>query len=151
MSRTGSAGRILKDAWYLASDRTDLTGAQIKKLYGRRFSIEENFRDTKDLHFGMGLSATHITKPERRDRLLFLVALAIALLTLLGAASERLGLDRKLKVNTVAKRTHSLFRQGSFWYSAIPNMKPERLRSLMKTFQELLNEHNLFRGIFGEI
>jgi hypothetical protein len=141
----------MKDAWYLASDRTDLTGAQIKKLYGRRFSIEENFRDTKDLRFGMGLSATHITKPERRDRLLFLVALAIALLTLLGAASERLGLDRKLKVNTVAKRTHSLFRQGSFWYSAIPNMKPERLRSLMKTFQELLNEHNLFRGIFGEI
>lgn len=32
----------MKDAWYLASSRTDLTGAQLKQLYGRRFTIEEN-------------------------------------------------------------------------------------------------------------
>ena len=50
--------RGMKDAWYLASNRTDLTSAQIKDLYGRRFTIEENLRDTKDLHFGLGLSAT---------------------------------------------------------------------------------------------
>jgi hypothetical protein len=29
-------------------------------LYARRFTIEETFRDLKDNHFGMGLSATHI-------------------------------------------------------------------------------------------
>jgi hypothetical protein len=121
----------MKDAWYLASSRTDLTGAKIKDLYGRRFTIEENLRDTKNLHFGLGLSATHISVPARRDRLLLLVALAEALLTLLGAAAESLGLDKKLKVNTVKKRTHSLFRQGSFWYRAIPTMKEERLRDLM--------------------
>ncbi len=82
------------------------------KLYGKRFSIEENFRDSKDIHFGMGLSATHIGDTARRDRLLLLSALAVALLTLLGAAGESLGYDRWIKVNTAKKRTHSLFRQG---------------------------------------
>lgn len=141
----------MKDAWYLASSRTDLTGAKIKDLYGRRFTIEENLRDTKDLHFGLGLSATHISVSARRDRLLLLVALAEALLTLLGAAAESLGLDKKLKVNTVKKRTHSLFRQGSFWYRAIPTMKEERLRDLMTAFENTLSQHSVFRGIFGAI
>jgi hypothetical protein len=69
------------------------------KLYGRRFTIEETFRDTKDVHFGMGLSATHIGSNARRDRLLFLGALAYALLVLLGAAGERCELDRTLKAS----------------------------------------------------
>ena len=42
----------------------------------------------------MGLSAMRVSKTERRDRLLLLSALAIALLTLLGAAGENLGYDR---------------------------------------------------------
>ena len=143
--------RGMKDAWYLASNRTDLPGAKVKDLYGRRFTIEENLRDTKDLHFGLGLSATHISVSARRDRLLLLVAFAEALLTLLGAAAESLGLDRKLKVNTVAKRTHSLFRQGSYWYRAIPAMREERLRDLMTAFENTLSQHAVFRGIFGAI
>ena len=143
--------RGMKDAWYLASNRTDLPGAKVKDLYGRRFTIEENLRDTKDLHFGLGLSATHISVSARRDRLLLLVAFAEALLTLLGAAAESLGLDRKLKVNTVTKRTHSLFRQGSYWYRAIPAMREERLRDLMTAFENTLSQHAVFRGIFGAI
>lgn len=41
-----------------------------------------------------------------------LSALACALLTLLGAAGESLGMERDLKANTAKKRTYSLFRQG---------------------------------------
>ena len=141
----------MKDTWYLASSRTDLTGAQIKQLYGRRFTIEENFRDTKDLRFGLGLSATHIRQPARRDRLLLLVAFGEALLTLLGAAAEAVGFDRKLKVNTAKKRTHSLFRQGSYWYSAIPTMREDWLRTLMTSFATIVAQHEIFRGIFGAI
>ncbi len=51
------------------------------KLYGKRFTTEENFRDTKDIKFGLGISATHIGKPQRRDRLLLVCAMAQALLT----------------------------------------------------------------------
>jgi hypothetical protein len=141
----------MKDAWYLASSRRDLRGAAIKDLYGRRFTIEENLRDAKNLHFGLGLSATHIHEPARRDRLLLLVAFAIALLTLLGAAAEKLGFDRMLKANTAKKRTHSLLRQGSYWYSAIPNMREEWLRPLMLTYAEVLTEHAFLRAVFGII
>ncbi len=141
----------MKDAWYLASSRGDLSGADIKKLYGRRFTIEETFRDTKDLHFGLGLSSTHIKIPARRDRMLLLVALAETLLTLLGAAGESIGMDNFFKRNTVTKRTLSLFNQGSYWYRAIPNMGEERLRNLMTAFGEMLKNHDVFQQIYGII
>ena len=49
---------------------------------------EPSFRDSKDLRFGMGMSALRIDNPQRRDRLLLLNAFAILLLTLLGATDE---------------------------------------------------------------
>jgi len=56
------------------------------KGYGRRFSIEETFRDLTNLRFGMGLTDTRISSPGRRDRILLVGAIAASLLTLLGAA-----------------------------------------------------------------
>jgi hypothetical protein len=139
----------MKQPWCLVTSRKDLTASQVVKRYGRRFSIEETFRDTKDLHFGLGLKATHIAKPERRDRMLLLVAMAHALLTLLGAASEETGMDAYLKANTVKRRTHSLFRQGSYWYQAIPTMRDDWLRTLMNAFDRIVREHAVFREVFG--
>ena len=97
----------------------DWTPMAMRSRIKPRFTIEETFRDEKDIHFGLDLSATHIKNCQRRDRLLFLVAIAHALLTLLGAASEETGLDRTLKANTAKKRTLSLFRQGLYWYHAM--------------------------------
>lgn len=71
----------------------------------------------------MGLSATHVTRTDRRDRLMLIRALAQALFTLLGAASEEVGLDRKLKANTAKRRTVSLFNQGWLWHQALPTMR----------------------------
>ena len=141
----------MKDAWCLATSLRDRTGTEIVTLYGHRFSIEENFRDTKDLRFGMGLSATHIGRCDRRDRLLLIAALAQALLTLLGAAAEDCGLDRTMKANTVKRRTHSLFRQGCFWYASIPTMPKPRLELLMRSFHRILAQHAVFQQIFGFI
>lgn len=143
--------RKMQEAWCLATSRSDLGAAEVVKLYGRRFTIEETFRDTKDIHFGMGLKATHIKSAARRDRLLLLAALAHALLTLLGAAGERCGLDRRLKTNTSKKRTMSLYNQGAYWYMAIPNMREERLIMLMSAYVEVLREHEFLREIFGVI
>lgn len=141
----------MKEAWFLATSRADRSAAQTVKLYGRRFTIEETFRDQKDLRFGMGLRATHIRSEARRDRLLMLLAIAQALLTLLGAASERSGLDAYLKVNTVKRRTHSLFRQGSYWYQCIPTMRQDWFERLMNAFAEVLEEHALMTQIVGAI
>jgi hypothetical protein len=84
------------------------------KLYSKRFTIEESFRDQKNLRFGMGLSETRIGTPERRDRMLLVSAMATALLTILGAAGEAIGIDKYLKTNTVTHRTLSLLNQGLF-------------------------------------
>ncbi len=141
----------MKEPWCLCTSRADLAPKQVVLLYGKRFSIEENFRDTKDPHFGLGLSATHIGEPARRDRLLLIAALAQALLTLLGAAGESLGMDRLMKANTVKYRTHSLFRQGLHYYRAIPMMPEHRLRPLIERFAELLRAQPLCVEIFGII
>ena len=141
----------MKDPWCLATSRSDLTASAVVKLYGKRFTIEETFRDTKDVHFGMGLKATHIGDSRRRDRLLLLGAVAHALLTLLGAAGEKAGLDRLLKANTSKRRTLSLYRQGCFWYDALPNMPDERLVPLMEAYDQILRDHEFFREIFGII
>ena len=79
--------RRMKEPWCLAV-RGVLPGGDAVRLYGRRFTIEEAFRDTKDARYGLGLSATHIRDPLRRDRLLLIGAMAMALLTVLGAAGK---------------------------------------------------------------
>ncbi len=141
----------MQDAWCLATNRDDLTGSAIVKLYGKRFTIEENFRDQKDLHFGMGLSTTRISVPARRDRLLFVSALAVALLTMLGAAGESLGMDRMLRANTVKYRTHSLFRQGWMLFELLPNMRTSKKTPLLRRFGEMMREQAFCQQAFGWI
>jgi len=141
----------MKQAWCLASSRADATASALKSLYGKRWGIECGFRDTKDLRFGMGMGSIRVSTPARRDRLWLLNALAVALMTLLGAAGEALGYDRHLKSNTTKRRTHSLFRQGCMLYDLIPNMPPQRLLPLVERFAAMLAEHAVFADTFGAI
>ena len=100
----------------------------------------------------MGLSARRVSSPQRRDRMLLLSALAIALLSLLGGAGESLGYDRWLKVNTAKYRTHSLFRQGLMLYDHIPNWSDERVLSIDgEVFRRCLWSNEYSRKIFGVI
>jgi hypothetical protein len=141
----------MKEAWCLVTSLTDLSGPEIVNAYSRRFTIEESFRDIKDLRFGMGLSAMRISSPARRDRLLLVSALAIALLTLLGAAGEAVGIDRHFKVNTSKKRQYSLFRQGCDYYEFLPGMREAWAAPLITKFVELISEHRVFTETLGLI
>lgn len=141
----------MKEPWLLATSLAAETPSAIVKLYGRRFCIEETFRDQKDIHFGLGLSATHIKKCDRRDRLLLLGALAQALLTLLGAAGEKIGWDRRLKSNTSKRRQQSLFAQGQFWYAAIGRWASEKVEPLLCAFDQVLADHAISLEMLGEI
>jgi len=141
----------MQEPWCLVTSKAEAKAAEIKNLYARRWTVEPTFRDTKDLRFGMGLKAVHISEPTRRDRLLLLNAFAITLLTLLGEASESLGMDKGLKTNTAKKRVHSLFRQGCLLYDAIPNMSDRRLQPLVEKFAELINEKRMFRKAFSTL
>ncbi len=140
--------RDMKEPWCLATSERDATAATLINHYSRRWTIEPQFRDTKDLRFGMGLSATRIGEPMRRDRLLLISAFATALLTLLGAVGESLGMDRLLKSNTSKKRTHSLFRQGCMLYDLIPNMPEHRLMPLMEKFASAVANAGVFMPAF---
>ena len=139
----------MKEEWCLATSLEGYSSARVVGMYGRRFTIEENFRDLKDIRFGLGMSSMRISDPDRRDRLLLVGALAYGLLTLLGAAGESLGMERSMKANTVKRRSYSLFRQGCFYFAAIPKMPEAKLRPLLERFSALLLAQPLFQEVFG--
>jgi hypothetical protein len=141
--------KAMKEPWCLVSSRHDLKGVEIKVAYGRRFTVEETFRDVKNPRFGLGLTQVVIARNDRRDALFLLAILAHTLLTLLGKAGQDLGMDRML--GATRPRQLSLFRQGLLLFELIPQMREDRLRALAKQFGVLLQEHVLLTGILGVI
>lgn len=141
----------MKQTWCIAASNPTAAAGVLIRWYAKRWGIEPQFRDTKDIHFGMGLSETAISDPERRDRLLLISALAVFILTLLGATGEKLGMDRYLKVNTVKHRTMSLFRQGCHYYEQIIRMTQEELKKFLECLLELLDIHKNLKEILWVI
>jgi hypothetical protein len=76
------------EPWFLV---TDLEGApaRLTDLYGRRMTIEELFRDGKNRRNGWALRNTQLTKAERVDRLMLVLALAYWLLVGVGLLARR--------------------------------------------------------------
>ena len=142
--------RGMKEPWCLvASERR--SARSMAALYGRRWGIETSFRDVKNPRFGMGLKETRVGRTDRRDRMLLVGAMAVALLTLLGAAGEKLGYDRWLKTNTSRQRQHSLFRQGLMLHGHLANWPDDKVRPLLEAFEEMILEQRIFRDVFGVI
>jgi hypothetical protein len=139
----------MKGAWFLASN-TDLKPREIINSYSKRWKIEPFFRDLKDGRFGMGLEQTHIKSCDRRDRLMLVLALSYLLLVVLGQAGEQIGFDKKLKVNTVKTRTHSLFRQGQFYYRFFFRFTQEEQDNLMHNFENLLQQQGFWTDFLGD-
>lgn len=117
--------------WCIATCNVEASAPQIINLCDRRWIIEPGFRDTKDLCFGMGTGVLRMPKPQRRDRPLLFNAFAIVLV---GAAGESLDMDRRLKVNTLNHRTHSLFLQGRILYNPMSNVPKIRACLLIDLF-----------------
>lgn len=137
----------MKAAWFLVSN-SGLSPREIINNYSKRWKIEPYFRDLKDGRFGLGLEQTHIKSCERRDRLMLVLALSYLLLVVLGQAGEQIGFDRKLKVNTVKTRTHSLFRQGQFYYKFFFRFTHEEQENLMQNFENLLQKQGFWTDFF---
>jgi Transposase DDE domain len=143
--------KAMKQPWHLATNSTTATARSLMALYAKRWSIEAGLRDTKALRFGMGMGSIRVSTPERRDRLWLLNALAIVLLTLLGAAGEAIGLDRLLKSNTSKHRQHSLFTQGCLLYDLIPNMPEHRLVPLIESYDRMIKQTPVLKDTFGVV
>jgi len=141
----------MKDEWNLASNIENSSSRRIIKAYAKRWKIEPYFRDVKCGRFGYGLYQTHIKSTERRDRLLLIVSLCYLLLTILGRAGENIGFDRFLKVNTVKTRTHSLFKQGQYYYNYYRHFTYEQKKSLLESLEEVLAQEEFWIKIFSDI
>jgi hypothetical protein len=73
--------------WYLITSlkpRGRNRAVRLSDLYALRFDIEELFRDTKNQHLGWSLAKTRITRADRLDRLILVLAIAYMLLIALG-------------------------------------------------------------------
>jgi hypothetical protein len=141
--------KAMKEPWCLVSSRQDLTGVEIKVVYGRRFTVEATCRDVKHPRVGLGLKQAVIERHDRRDALCLLAVLAHTWLTVLGKAGQELGMDRMLGATRPGHL--SLFRQGLMLCELMPKMREDRLRALAKKFGELLQDHARFTGILGVI
>jgi hypothetical protein len=137
----------MKQEWCLAATRAELLTSTIINYYSKRWTIEPNFRDIKDIRFGSGMSSTHISATDRRDRIFLINAIAMLFITLLGAAGESLGMDKLLYSNTAKYRQLSLFNQGKRHYELLLTMPEVRRQPLMERFDELLAEHKVFKEI----
>jgi len=104
--------RDQKEPWLLFSD-LDLHARDIVALYGRRFTIEEFFRDSKNSRFGWSLGQYKLKdRPDRLDRLFLVVVATYFLVSIIGLHLEHIRLDAKFKANTSKQKTHSIFQLG---------------------------------------
>ncbi|RKG89837.1 hypothetical protein D7W82_06015 [Corallococcus sp. CA049B] len=53
----------MKEAWCLATSFNEAPAQEVLDAYGRRVTIEETFRDVKDLKLGMGPKQVRVETP----------------------------------------------------------------------------------------
>lgn len=76
------------ECWFLMTDQPG-TAHQLCKLYGQRMTVEQLFRDDKSKRNGWSLRDTKITRPDRLDRLLLVLAIAYLLLCGIGLLAKQ--------------------------------------------------------------
>jgi len=105
-------GHGQQEAWYRFPD-LEVPASQVVHRYGRRFPIEEVFRDQKRTRWGWSLREYRLQdRADRLDRLLLVVACADFMVSVIGYYIEQKGLDRWYKANTDQTKTHSALPLG---------------------------------------
>ena len=84
---------------------------RVTKKYKMRMTIEENFRDTKSIDYGLNLNRNITIKPKRFVVWLILAALASFIAWIVGYIGEQLNLHYDFQANTYKHR-----RVLSFFY-----------------------------------
>ncbi len=121
-----------KEVWWLATDLTNRV-SKIVSYYDRRMGIEEQFRDSKGVRFGVKLKWTQFTRAEFVERMYLLVGVALLLWTSVGQAVE--DEDPKVRLKSKSKGARlSLARIGSYYWHKMS----KRLRLTARFVQEHL-------------
>lgn len=130
--RKGSSGVQVKayrksyqDPWLLVTSHSPeaKTSKEIVNCYRRRMKIEHNFRDLKDVRWGLGLSYSRTQDIRRLEILLLVGTLAIFVLWLIGLATEAQKGQYDYQSNTIKnRRVLSLIYLGLqvLWHTGCP-------------------------------
>jgi hypothetical protein len=106
--------RSHREPWLLASSLQGRNAAKkVKRIYSRRMTIEEAFRDLKSSRYGLGLDEGKTKIKKRRDILLLIAMLAGLTAWVTGLAGERMKLQYQFQSNSIKhRRVISLFYLG---------------------------------------
>jgi len=124
------------ECWFLMTDLPGGGPARISQLYGQRMTIEELFRDQKNKRNGWSLRDTRITRPERLDRLLLI--LAIAYLLLCGIGLIALQTRRPGEWAGSSKNQCSVFKIGQIMLSRLRTSIATALHAVIAAIEEVV-------------
>ena len=98
-----------KEPWCLVTSLppTQENPNHIVNIYRQRMRIEENFRDSKDPYYGLGLANSLTRTPERMNILLLIAAIATFIAWLTGLITTLIGKAADFQAHS-AKFTRSL-------------------------------------------
>ncbi len=105
--------------WFLVTN-LDLDPVLVQRLYAKRMWIEAGIRDCKS---GLRLKRLWLSEPERMDRMMIVVALAMLLLVLTGLASLARREDPQVTTSKRKAPPASVFTLGC----RVLHLCPERL------------------------
>jgi hypothetical protein len=103
-----------REPWLLVSSlKTRFAAKKVVKIYLRRMTIEESFRDLKSSKYGLGLEKVKTRVKSRRNVILLIAMLACLLAWLSGYIGEKMNLHYKFQSSfTKKRRVLSLFYLG---------------------------------------
>jgi hypothetical protein len=122
------------ECWFLMTDQPG-TARQLCKLYGQRMTIEQLFRDDKSKRNGWSLRDTQITKPDRIDRMLLILAIAYLLLCGIGLIAKTL-FPPSQWCSTNRNRECSIYTIGIIMLEKI-RASPQRLLAAVMKLSEI--------------
>jgi hypothetical protein len=123
------------ECWFLMTDLS-AGAAQLSKLYGQRMTIEQLFRDHKNKRNGWSLRDTRITRPERIDRLLLI--LAIAYLLLCGIGLIALQTAKPGDWSASPRNECSVFTIGRIMLQRLKTRIPQALAAVIAATEEVI-------------
>lgn len=122
------------ECWFLMTSlRGDATG--LCRLYGRRMTIEQLFRDLKSKRNGWSLRDTQLTTPDRLDRLLLILAIAYLLLCGLGLIAQAQG--RPGDWASASKTALSCFQIGLLLILKLPASPHQAIHAVFQLSQDV--------------
>ena len=125
------------ECWYLMTD-LNRSATALSDLYAQRMTVEELFRDGKNRRNGWALRHTQLTKPDRVDRLLLILALAYLLLCGIGLL-VREHYNPSTWCSNTKENTCSVFTIGLFVFQYLPDIAPSAEQAL-KQVNKAINQ-----------